>query len=41
MMMLSWMHSSMRQPPGAHCREEETREGAIRPSGAQGGRGVN
>jgi hypothetical protein len=30
MMMLSWMHSSMRQPPGAHCRGRgET--GAVRP----------
>lgn len=38
MMMLSWMQSSMRQPPGAHCREKKTMERVVRPSELRGAR---
>lgn len=38
-MMLSWMQSSIRQPPGAHCPEEKITEDVVRPSRAQRGTG--
>jgi hypothetical protein len=31
----------MRQPPGAHCKEERTKAGAVRVNGAQRSKGVN
>lgn len=32
MMMLSWMHSSIRQPPGAHCsRKRKGKSGHVAP----------